>query len=100
MSELIDLVTREGNINMLDRVGGTINVTIEGVDLTTTDLWFESGSVSLELTGDEDLKSVSIAPEDLTIIVEEKATKYAIIDKTPVPDKVIWEGYIFIRSLD
>lgn len=98
--EVTDLVTPEGDINVLDRVGGRINVTLQGIDISSWDLWFESGTVSIDLTVDGTGQYFILTPAHLETIIDDKTTRFAVINKTPTPDEVLWEGYIFIRSVD
>lgn len=103
--ETIDLVTENGDINILDRVGGRINLLMsDGLteeDLSTLAIYFESGSISILMsdngTGD---KYVDITPAHITTFLNENSSRFAIIDKTATPDESLWEGYIFIRTVD
>lgn len=102
--ELDDLITPEGDINVLDRTGGRINVTItedgEQVDLSTWDLYFESGDVSIALVADGFSQYFILTPEHLESLSLSQTTRFAVIDKTTAVHSPIWEGFIFIRSVD
>jgi hypothetical protein len=103
--ETYDIITVDGNLSLLDRTGGRVNLVMtDGVDeedLSALDIYFECGTVSLEMsdngTGD---KYVDILPEHIDTIIDDGATRFAIIDKTATPDTPLWEGLIFFRSVD
>lgn len=103
-TELEDLVTTEGNISMLDRVGGKITVTVTdsvgaAVNLASTSIYFEIGTVSINLIGPTNARYFVVTPANIDTIVAQKANRYVVVDKATDPDKIYWEGFFFVRSV-
>lgn len=105
MAELQNLVTAEGDISVLDRVGGRIFITLSDgvnpIDLTGEDVYFEIGDIAILTTDSVDGKYFDLIPTDLDRIIARDWDKFAVINRTdPTSEQVLWEGYIFVRSLD
>ena len=102
--EVDDLITPEGDINILDRVGGRINVNISdasgAIDISSWTMTFESGPVTIPLSASGTGQYFIITPAHLEDLIDSKSTRFAVINKTADPDTVVWEGFILIRSVD
>lgn len=102
--EIVDLITPDGDISVLDRTGGRVNVTLKDntgpIDISGWNIWFESATVSVQLTPDGTSQYFILTPEHVETLIDDKATRFAVINRTPDPDEALWEGFIFIRSVD
>jgi hypothetical protein len=102
---LTDIVTDEGDLDLMDRTGGRVYLVISDeseveLDLGTMDLYLEVGTVSIALSNTGSDYYFDILPADCETIETNGWTRFVVIDKDPEPDEVVWEGLIFIRTVD
>ena len=104
-TEITDIVTEEGNLDLMDRTGGRIYLVVadeagDTIDLSSMDLYLETGTVSIATTVSGSDTYFDVAHADCEAVLTGDFSRFAIIDKNADPDEVIWEGYIFIRTVD
>lgn len=103
-TQIPPVVTPEGNLNVLDRAGFSVTISYNNssgpVNISTDDVRFECGSVSLTTTPNGLGKTITVLKSSIDTIEAEQASRFVVINRSKNPPEPLWEGYIFIRNVD
>lgn len=99
-----DYVNADGNIDVLDRVGCVIHITATNlngdVNISADNVYFECGTIKKLLEAEGIGKKLTLLPSELYQLKASGETNFSVINESKTPFDEMWQGLIFIRTVD
>jgi len=98
-------VTESGDLDVLDRAGCVVNIGLSNANgeysPPASSLIFQSKSFSKPLQNiSGGSYSVTLLPSEVIQLKAMGSTRFVILDSTSTPPSILWEGFLFIRTVD